>query len=250
MMKVSIITVCFNSVHTIEDTFESVAAQDYANIEYIVVDGGSSDGTLQLIDNYASMISKHITGPDKGIYDAMNKGLGMATGDVIGFINADDMLASANCISNIVKAFQESEASIVYGDKIYVHPVFTNKVQRYWRAGNFDINRYKFGWMTPHLSTYIRKSVYQKYGGFDTNLKIAADYELMLRFIVKNGIVPAYVPIVIAKMRSGGVSNSSIRNIMKSNYEVYRSWKINNLSISPFIMFIKPLKKVLQIFVR
>jgi glycosyltransferase involved in cell wall biosynthesis len=245
-MKVSIITVCFNSKGTIEDTFKSVASQDYKNIEYIVIDGGSSDGTLEILDKYSSIISQHMSEPDKGIYDAMNKGLAMATGDIIGFINSDDMLDSACCISEIVKSFESTKASIVYGDKIYVDPKDTNKLQRYWKAGQFDINSYKWGWMTPHLSTYIKKSVYEELGDYDINFKIASDYELMLRFIVKNGITPVYLPIVIAKMRSGGVSNSSIINIFKSNLEVYKSWKKNDLSISPLIIFIKPLKKIFQ----
>ncbi len=246
-MKVSIITVCFNSEDTIEDTFKSVALQDYKNIEYIVVDGGSSDGTLNIVDNYGAMIAKSSSESDRGIYYAMNKGLAMATGDVIGFINSDDMLDAFNCISEVVKVFKETGVSIVYGDKVYVDPKDTTKIKRYWRSGKFDINRYKWGWMTPHLSTYIKKSVYEKYGDFDTNFKIAADYELMLRFIVKNGLIPVYLPMVIAKMRSGGVSNSSIINIFKSNYEVYKSWQKNNLSVSPLIILIKPLKKTLQI---
>ena len=249
-MKISIITVCFNSKGTIEDTFKSVALQDYENIEYIVVDGGSSDGTLEIVHKYGSIISQHASGPDRGIYDAMNKGIAMATGDIIGFINSDDMLNAINCVSEIVRTFEETGASIVYGDKIYVDPKDTNKLRRYWRAGEFDLKSYKWGWMTPHLSTYIKKSVYEKYGVFDTRFKIAADYELMLRFIVKNRIMPAYLPVVIAKMRSGGVSNGSIINIFKSNYEVYKSWKVNGLNISPLIILIKPLVKTLQFFKR
>ena len=247
-MKISIITVCYNSEKTIQDTLSSIEAQTYENIEYLVVDGGSTDSTLQILENNRRIISKYISEPDNGLYDARNKGLSMASGDVIGFINSDDMLDQATCISEIAKVFENSGAEIVYGDKLYVNPENTEKIERYWQAGAFDIKAYKSGWMTPHLSTYIKKSVYEKFGRFNTDFKIAADYELMLRFIVKNKIRPVYLPMVIARMRSGGISNSSILNILRSNVEVYRSWKINSLHISISIIFIKPLMKLVQFF--
>lgn len=245
-MKVSIITVCFNSAQTLQGTIDSVILQDYTDIEYIVVDGGSVDGTKELIMANLDYIDKYISEPDEGIYDAMNKGLKLASGDVIGFINADDFLASSDCISSIVSRFQASTASIVYGDKIYVHPSNIDIIQRYWRAGEYERKNYSKGWMPPHLSTYIKKEVYDKYGVFRLDLTIAADYELLLRFIYKNNVHPNYLPKVIAKMRSGGVSNHSIKNIIVSNLEVYKSWMLNGLTVPLSIIIMKPLRKIKQ----
>ncbi len=247
-MKVSIITVVWNNKETIKDAIDSVLNQTYEDIEYIIVDGASTDGTVDVVKEYGAKITKFISEVDNGLYDAMNKGIQQATGDIIGFINADDMLNSLDCIEAIVEKFQLEKLDVVYGDKIYVDPNDVTRQLRYWRAGEFNKSNYKRGWMTPHLSTYIKKELYDKYGGFRNDFKIAADYELMLRFIYKNNAKVKYLPKVIAKMRAGGVSNSSFKNIAISNYEVYKSWKINNLTVSPFIMFQKPLSKIKQYF--
>ena len=246
-MKISIITVVRNNKDTIKDTINSVLNQTYKKIEYIIIDGASIDGTVEIVQSYGDKISKFLTEPDNGIYDAMNKGLNIASGDVIGFINADDMLNTDDCIESIVRVFKENPVEIVYGDKVYVSPKNITKQVRYWKAGEFDKEKYKKGWMTPHLSTYIKKELYDKYGGFRGDFKIAADYELMLRFIYKNNAEIKYIPKVIAKMRAGGVSNGSLVNILISNYEVYKSWKVNNLKISPLIIFQKPISKIKQI---
>ncbi len=249
-MKVSIITICYNSAQTIAETIDSVVNQTYVDIEYIIVDGGSSDSTLKIINSFQSKVAKVISEKDEGIYDAMNKGLRVATGDIIGFINADDVINSSDCIEKVVQQFISSESDVVYGDKIYVDPSDTSKVVRYWTAGNYNKENYKKGWMTPHLSTYIKKELYDKHGEFRTSFKIAGDYELMLRFIYKNDARTTYLPIPIAKMRAGGISNSSISNIIRSNIEVYKSWKINGLQVSPLIVFMKPFKKVFQLRVK
>ena len=249
-MKVSIITVVYNNNKTISDAIESVINQSYKNIEYIVIDGGSTDGTVDVVKDYGSRIDKFISEPDNGIYDAMNKGVRLATGDVIGFINSDDLLNSEDCIECIVKRFVESGADIVYGDKVYVASNNISKQLRYWKAGVFARNNYKKGWMTPHLSTYIKKDLYVKYGDFRSDFKIAADYELMFRFIYKHKVKVCYLPKVIAKMRVGGVSNSSLKNILLSNYEVYRSWGLNGFKVSPLIILQKPIRKLKQFFVK
>ena len=245
-MKVSIITVCFDSCNTIQDTFTSVANQDYGDIEYIVVDGGSKDGTLEIIKSNTQWITKYISEPDDGLYDAMNKGLKLATGNVIGFINSDDILDHGSCISEIVDVFNATNTDIVYGDNVYVNPNDVSKVERYWRSGYFEVNSYKKGWVPPHPATYIKRSAYQKFGNFNTEFKISADYELMLRFIFGNRLYPVYLPKVITRMRTGGLSNRSVKNIIISNIEAYKSFKINSLDVSIWIILLKPLRKVKQ----
>ena len=247
-MKVSIITVVWNGKKTIQNAIDSVLNQTYSNIEYIVIDGDSTDGTVSVVQNYGDRISKFISEPDKGLYDAMNKGIKLASGDIIGFINSDDLLNSNDCIECIVKEFIKSDADIIYGDKVYVAYGDISKRIRYWKAGNFNRDNYKKGWMTPHLSTYIKKDLYVKYGNFRIDFKIAADYELMFRFIYKYKAKVHYLPKVIAKMRVGGVSNSSLKNIITSNYEVYRSWEVNGFKVSPLIIFQKPISKLRQFF--
>lgn len=245
-MKISIITVVLNSGKTIADTISSVLSQTYKDIEYIIIDGASTDDTMAVVHQYQNKISTIVSEPDKGLYDAMNKGISLATGDVIGFINADDMLNSNDCISSIVHVFKNNAVDVVYGDIVYTSYYNTNKKIRYWKAGEFHKSNYKNGWMTPHLSTYIKTKMYQKHGAFRCDFQIAADYELMLRFIYKNNAKIKYLPKVIAKMRVGGVS----KNILRSNCEVYKSWKVNNLNMSPLIIFLKPLRKIKQLFIK
>lgn len=244
-MKVSIITVVYNNAKTIADAIESVLHQDYPHIEYIVIDGMSSDGTIEIIKSYGDKIDVFVSEKDKGLYDAINKGIKLATGDVVGLINSDDALYSTDCVSAIVRQFQKTEAEIVYGDKVYYNEDLS-EIRRYWKSGNLDLRKYKKGWMPPCLSTYIKRSVYNKYGLFRDDLKIAADYELLFRFIYVNRVKTVYLPKVIAKMREGGVSNASFKNILKSNLEVYKSWQLNGLRVSPLIIILKPLSKLLQ----
>lgn len=246
-MKVSIITVVFNNEKTISDTIKSVLNQTYHDIEYIIVDGKSTDDTLKIIKSYGSKINIVISEKDYGIYDAMNKGVAIASGDVIGFINADDMLYDKHCIKKIINNFNE-DIDVVYGDKTYVNRNDKSKLVRYWKAGNFEKKKYKYGWMTPHLSTYIKKKIYDRYGAFDTRFKIAADYELMLRFFYKNNLKIKYIPEIIVKMRVGGISNNSFLNVVTSNYEAYKSWKVNGLKVSPLIMILKPMTKLRQFY--
>ncbi|NQY67634.1 MAG: glycosyltransferase [Flavobacteriales bacterium] len=245
-MKVSIITICYNNGDSIKQTIDSVVNQDYAEIEYIIIDGASTDNSMDVVRSFGNKIAKVISEPDKGIYDAMNKGVFSATGEVIGLGNAEDMLNSRDCISEIVTKFKETDADIVYGDLVVVKPENQEKIIRYWRTGEFNREAFKDGWMTPHMATYIKKEIYEVYGGFSLNFKISADYELMLRFMYKHNTKCVYLPKVIVKMLAGGVSNNSLMNYWVSNYEVYKSWKINNLAISPLIIIRKPLSKVFQ----
>ena len=246
--KVSIITISYNSESTIEQTIKSVLTQTYSDIEYIIIDGGSKDKTPVKVKSFKSGISKFISEPDKGIYDAMNKGLKLASGDIIGFLNADDFLYDENVIEDIVNEFKRKDADVIYGNKIYVDPVNTQKITRVWKPGLYNRLNFKRGWMPPHLSTYIKKSMYDKCGKFNLGFKIAADYELLFRIMYINNAKSFYLDRNIVFMRAGGVSNSSLKNYWISNYEVFKSWGINNQKISPLIIIEKPFRKIKQFF--
>jgi len=244
-MKVSVITVCFNSEATIEDTLRSMQAQTHGNIEYIIIDGSSTDKTLQIIERYKHITAKVISEPDKGIFDAMNKGIGLATGDIIGILNSDDFYKSADALSKVVNAFA-SGVSAVYGDIEYVKKNETKKVVRYWRSGIFSKIKMKYGWMPPHPAFFVRADVYKKYGTFNTQLRVSADYELMLRVLYKQKIKVAYLNKTLVCMRIGGNSNNSIKSRLKANNEDKLAWKINNLDYSFFTTILKPIRKIPQ----
>jgi glycosyltransferase len=225
---------------------ESVIHQDYENIEYIIIDGKSSDGTFETIRKYAEDVDILISEADDGIYDAMNKGLTLATGEVIGFIHGDDFLADPDVIGAVATKFQkEPDLEVVYGDKYYI-PKKGNKIVRKWTPGEFDRKRFENGWVPPHLSTYIKKSCYEKWGNFKTSLDISADYELMLRFIYFNRAHTSYLPRLLVIMRMGGASTGSIKNVIRGNYQIYKSWKLNDSYISPWKVAKEPFKKIWQ----
>ncbi|MFN3916185.1 MAG: glycosyltransferase family 2 protein [Flavobacteriales bacterium] len=242
-MKVSIITVCFNSIATLEDTIHSVLGQSYSNIEYIIIDGASKDGTLGVLNRFADRI-KFVSEPDKGLYDAMNKGIAMATGDLIGILNADDIYQDEQVISNIVKSLNDSDA--IYGDLVYVDFNDTSKIIRYWKSGVYKENVFKKGWMPPHPTFFVKRKVYQKYGTFNISLRTSADYEIMLRFIHKHKIKLSYYPNIITRMRTGGQSNASLKNRIKANKEDRLAWKLNGLKPGIFTLYAKPLRKLGQ----
>ncbi len=247
-MKVSIITISFNAEETISDTIKSVINQDYENIEYIIVDGASKDKTISIIKSFGFSVSKFISEPDKGIYDAMNKGLALATGDVIGILNADDIYADTKVISNVVNRFLEDKVEGLYADLVYVKRDDTNKITRYWRSGNYSKGKFLKGWMPPHPTFFVKREIYEKYGNFNLDLRSAADYEIMLRFIHKHEIKITYLPCIITKMRVGGQSNVSLKNRIKANKEDREAWKINGLKPGFFTLIRKPLSKVGQFF--
>jgi len=244
-LRVSIITVTYNSASTIRDTLKSVSHQTYSNIEHIIVDGGSSDHTLDIVGSF-SHISKCISEKDEGIYDAMNKGLSMATGDIIGILNSDDMYAHADVIAHVVKLFETNAADTVYGDLLYVDQNNLNRVMRRWISGTFKRTSFKFGWMPPHPTFFVKKEVYSKAGLFNLSLKFAADYELMLRVLYKHQFNAAYLPEVMVKMRSRGRSNGSLKRRFRANGEDRLAWKLNQLHPYFFTLYLKPLRKVFQ----
>ena len=250
-MKISIITITYNSAQTLEDTLKSVTSQDYPNLEYIIIDGKSKDTTLQIVDKYKSGIAKVVSERDKGLYDALNKGIKHATGDVIGMLHSDDLYANESVISNVMKKFAE-DPSIegVYADLVFVNRNDTNKSMRVWESGTYQEGDFLKGWMPPHPTFFVRKEVYEKFGGFNTELKLSADYELMLRLIHKNNIKLAYLPQVIVKMRMGGVSNVSFFVKLKANLEDKLAWKLNGMKPKFSTIIMKPLRKIKQYFKR
>jgi glycosyltransferase len=245
-MDISIITVCFNNSDTIEDTIKSVLGQDYEDIEYIIVDGGSTDGTLEILTKYQIRISNYISESDKGIYDAMNKGIKLATGDMVGFLNSGDFYAEKNVIGRIVEVTKVNNVDCCYGDLEYVAKNNPSKTVRRWKSQPYQSGLFKKGWHPPHPTFFAKKIIFDKYGGFDVNYDIGADYELMLRFLEKHHINSCYIPSVLVKMRIGGKSNKNLWQIIKANMECYRAWKKNDLKINPFIMLKKPASKLIQ----
>lgn len=249
-MKVSIITVCFNSQNTIEQTIISVLGQSYKNIEYIIIDGNSTDNTLAIIQKYASKITTLVSEKDNGIYDAMNKGIALATGEIIGILNSDDVYAYNDAILDVVNKINETKANALYADLVYVHKNNLFKIKRYWKSGLYKHSKFKWGWMPPHPTVFIKKHVYEKFGNFNLELKSAADYEFMLRIFYKEKIIPAYLEKVITKMRTGGESNANLKNRIKANNEDRKAWKINNINPFWLTLYFKPLRKVPQFLFR
>lgn len=247
-MKVSIITVTYNSAGTLEQTILSVIKQTYPNIEFIIVDGGSTDDTLKILDKYRVSISKQISEKDNGLYEAINKGIDMAEGDVIGILHSDDFYIHEKVIENYVKLFESKPCDAVYTDLYYVDRDNIDKIKRKWKSGEYKEGSFLYGWMPPHPTFFVRKSMYDKYGKYILNFKTAADYELMLRFIHKNKIRLAYLPEFTVKMRIGGKSNATVQNRLNANTEDRQAWELNGLKPKFFTLYLKPLRKIFQFF--
>lgn len=296
-MKLSIITVCYNSAATIREAAESVLAQQGIDLEYIVIDGASSDGTVDILKEYGERIAHLVSKPDHGIYDAMNKGVALATGDVVGILNSDDFYADDSVLLRVKEAFeadggQRSEDSdpnntdppshdggydrnqksedrepgttneeqgttnrrssaapieCVYGDLDYVAAEETDRVVRAWRSKSYVAGAFRRGWHPAHPSFFVRRSVYERVGSFNLDLKIAADYEFMLRVLEREQVKSVYLPKVLVKMRMGGASNASIKNILEANLQCWKAWRINGLGWSPWPVVAKPLSKLKQL---
>jgi glycosyltransferase involved in cell wall biosynthesis len=245
---ISIITACFNSAATIEDTLKSVATQSYPQIEHLVIDGESTDNTLEKVKAFGH-VSQCVSAKDQGIYDAMNKGIILAKGGVIGILNSDDIYASDKVLEMVMKEFENPEVYAVYGDLQYVAANDTNKIVRYWRSGYFSARNFYYGWMPPHPTFFVRSSVYQQTGTFNLSLRSAADYELMLRILLKHKLQAIYIPEVLVKMRTGGMSNASFKNRIKANREDREAWRLNGMRPYFFTTYLKPIRKIIQ-FIR
>ena len=248
--KISIITVAFNSQSTIKHTVESVNSQDYTNIEYILIDGASTDWTLDVLSHCNDKIDYFVSEKDNGIYDAMNKGIRAASGDIIGILNSDDFYFSNNILSSVAKVFKDTNCDCLYGDLVYVNKGDSRKTVRYWKSGEFKLAKLKRGWMLPHPTFFVKKEIYEKYGLYNTTLRSAADYEMILRLLHKNDISIQYIPKILIKMRIGGESNASFFNRLRGNNEDNMAWDLNNLKKPRFIRFLKPLRKVQQFFLK
>ncbi|MDD2889025.1 MAG: glycosyltransferase family 2 protein [bacterium] len=245
-VKVSIITVSFNSKDFINHAIESVLSQTYKNIEYIIIDGGSTDDTIDIIKEYKDKITKFVSEPDNGIYDAMNKGLKMATGDIIGILNSDDFYADNSVIETVVKNIKNKNADACWGDLFYIDKENISKIVRNWKSSKYSKNNFGKGWMPAHPTFFVKRWVYEKYGYFNLDFPISADYEIMLRFLERYKIKSCYIQKVLVKMRTGGNSNKNMKNIIRANIECYNAWKVNGLRANPIIFIIKPLLKVFQ----
>lgn len=248
-MKISVITAAYSARDTIADAIESALGQSHADIELIVIDGGSTDGTVEILNCYKERLAVYISEPDEGIYDALNKGIAHATGDIVGFLHADDLFADKHVLSKIAEAFSDSSVNVVYGDLVYVSKGEAGRVIRYWKAGKFSPEKLKAGWMPPHPTLYVRRSVYERLGGFDTSFHIAADYDFMLRLFTQEQFKFSYLPEVLVKMRVGGASNRSLKNILCKSCEDYRALKKNGVG-GIFTLAWKSLSKLPQFFRR
>lgn len=243
-MKISIVTPVYNEPR-IRHTLDSIYSQEgVPELESIVVDGGSTDETTAILDEYADQIDTLISEPDDGTYDAMNKGIDCATGDVIGILNADDRYNGATVLRTVLDKFKQTDADLSYGDLIYVDD--NDKVVRYWESGECTSRRFYFGWMPPHPTVFVRREVYDTYGTFDLDFSIAADYEFLVRVLLKNELSTTYMNATLVRMTIGGQSNASIRNIIASNIEVYRAWRKHDISGGLHVPIVKPLRKVPQ----
>ena len=246
-MKISIITVCFNSINTIAQTIESVLAQNKVQLEYIIIDGASKDDTVQVAESYRSTFEEKgysyiiISEPDHGIYDAMNKGINLATGDIIGILNSDDYYAGKEVLYDIVTTFEKNDTDSVYGDLIYVK---NKKTYRYWKSGEFE--SFRSGWMPPHPAFFVKKKVYDRFGTFRLDCGINADYEIMLRFLEVKKISTVWLNRICTYMQTGGISNIGLHSRLVAIFNDRIAWKKNGIKPGVFTIFLKKIRKLPQ----
>lgn len=249
-MKVSIITVALNNAEYIEACIQSVINQDYKNIEHIVIDGGSTDGTIDVIKQYEDKIKVCISEPDDGVYDAINKGICISSGDIIGILHSDDIYIDEHVISNVVREFSKDNVDSVYADLVYVERNNLKNVVRYYDSSVFEISKFVYGWMPAHPTCFIKKDIYEKYGFYKTDYIIAADYELLVRFYAKHGVSYSYLPKVIVKMRRGGLSTRNFKSNVILNKEIVRACRENGIETNIFKVYSKYFVKLAQLFKR
>lgn len=222
-MKISILTATYRCEQTIEDCLRSLASQTHTDVEHVVIDGASPDGTLGILQQHRSRIAQLVSERDEGLYDALNKGLALCSGDIVGFLHSDDLYADPQVLEKVAATFADPAVMACYGDLVYVAKDNTDRVVRYWRAGDFSPAKLRRGWMPPHPTFFARRGVYQRFGGFDTAFRIAADYESLLRMLTGLEGQVAYIPEVLVRMRMGGISNRSLGHLLRKSREDYRA---------------------------
>jgi glycosyltransferase len=248
-MLITILTATYNSSRFLKDALQSFARQTHDEKELIVIDGLSKDNTLSILQEYQHHISQQLSETDKGIYDALNKGINLAKGDVIGILHSDDYFASNKVLSQVAALFKEdNQLEAVYGDLDYISRDKEDKIIRKWISGDYKYQKLKQGWMPPHPALFIKKDCFTKFGNYNLNYKSAADYDLILRFLFKYQIKTTYLPQVLVKMRVGGLSNQSLKNRINANQEDYRALKSNGMKFAFMVSIIKPLRKLGQYF--
>lgn len=245
-MKVSIITASHNSVDTIVDTINSVLTQTYPDIEYIVIDGASSDGTKDIVTSFGQRISRFVSEPDEGLYDAINKGIRIATGEIVGILNSDDFFCNNTVIERVVESFMGNEIDAVFGDVQFVDTVNTSRVVRYYSSKHFKTARFRFGFMPAHSSFYVKRELFEKLGYYKTDYKIAADYELLIRFLYINKISYKYLEMPFVSMRMGGVSNKSIHSMYTLNKEIAKACRENGIKTNYIFIYSKYFSKLFE----
>ena len=245
-IKITLVTATYNSEKYLEDSIKSIIAQSFPNIEHIIIDGKSTDGTLGIIKKYEAHISKWISETDRGMYDAINKGMKLATGNIIGLLHSNDILASPDVIQAIVDTFNEKKVDVVYGDLEYVDPDDLDKIYRIWKGKTYNRNLFKKGWMPAHPTFYIKRNLVEKYGGYESHYFTAADYEFMARYLYKHKLSAFYLPKLIVKMRRGGQSNSNLKMRLRANRRDYLAMKKNNIPFPLIVSILKPLSKLHQ----
>lgn len=247
-MKISVITVTYNSAATIESAIESVAAQKFdGDIEYIVVDGGSTDGTLKIVERHSDVVDVWVSEPDRGLYDAMNKGLRLATGDIVGFLNSDDFYTSDDVLDTVAGEMNRQGVDAVFGDIHFVHPSNLNKSVRYYSSRHFVPAALRYGFMPAHPSFYVKRECYVRYGGYDLSYRIASDYDLMVRFFHKHKISYAYINKDMVTMRTGGLSTKNLKNRLLITVEDVKACRKNGLYSNILLMSLKYFYKVFEL---
>ena len=247
-MKISLLTVSFNSASTIKDTIESIRSQNYKDIEYIIVDGNSTDGTITILKSYDSFISKWISEPDKGIYDAMNKAIKMATGEVVGILNSDDFYANHQILAQVAKEFSDPSIDVVFGDLVFVDSQNLSKTVRKYSSAKWHPGKFAWGFMPAHPTVFIRRKYYDQFGLFKTDYKIAADYELLIRFLFVHQLRYKYLPITMVKMRRGGVSSRNLMSNVILNNEIIRGCRENGIRTNVVMVYLKYFRKLSELF--
>lgn len=249
-MKISIVTVCFNAATTIADTLESVARQTHPDVEHIVIDGASSDGTMDIVQRHKGRLARIVSEPDRGIYDAMNKGLALASGEVVAFLNADDFYASDEILERVAREMEDSALDACYADLIYVGKEDPNRVVRYWKSRPYATGLCLKGWMPAHPTFFVRKRVLEQHGGFDLAFRLQADFDLMVRLFELHHIRTRYIPEIWVRMRMGGASNQSVGNVWSGNLEAWQACRKNGFAVSPLFIVRKIASRIPQFLFR